>query len=260
MTSAERDVLISGNWKMHINHFEALKVIQELAALLRSRGGLPEGRSASVHPPFTSIRTVQTAIESDHVPLLLGAQDCSPHDRGAYTGEVSPEMLAKLNVVHVIVGHSERRQHFGESDELVRAKADAVFRNGMRPIVCVGETLAERQGGNAVEKVRGQIAAVFAKRPAEQVAAAIVAYEPIWAIGTGETATPEDAETMCAAIREELVAQAGAIASTTRVQYGGSVTPDSAAALLAQENVDGLLVGGASLEAERFFAIMTAAL
>ncbi len=260
MTSPERDVLISGNWKMHVNHFEALKVVQELAALLRHRGGLPEGRLASVHPPFTSIRTVQTAIESDRVPLVLGAQDCSPYDRGAYTGEVSPEMLAKLNVAYVIVGHSERRQHFNESDELVREKTDAVFRHGMRPIVCVGENLAERQAGIAVDKVRAQVAAVFAKRPTDQVQAAVVAYEPIWAIGTGETATPADAQAMCAEIRAELAAHVGALASSTRVQYGGSVTPDNAAALLAEADVDGLLVGGASLEAERFFKIVTAGL
>ena len=260
MASPERGVLISGNWKMNANHFEALKLIQELSALLRSHGGVPEGREASVHPPFTSLRTVQTAIESDRVPLLLGAQDCHAADRGAYTGEISAEMLAKLNVAYVICGHSERRQHCGETDEQVRAKVDAVLRHGMRPIVCVGEDLAERQRGEAVHKVRGQVAAAFSKRSSEQIAAAVIAYEPIWAIGTGETATAADAEAMCAEIRDELVGIAGPAAGVARVQCGGSVKADNAAELLAQPNVDGLLVGGASLQAEGFAEIVLAGL
>ena len=255
--SAERGILVSGNWKMHQNHFEALKLVQELAALLRA-GGVPEGREVSVHPTFTSLRTVQTAVETDHVPVALGAQNCHFEDKGAFTGEVSAEMLAKLNVSFVIAGHSERRIHFGETDEIVRRKVDAILRHQMRPIVCVGESLDERSGGSAVERVRAQVASVFSARPADVVASAVVAYEPIWAIGTGETATPEDAEAMCAEIRDELAALAGAAAAATRIQYGGSVTPETAGELLAQDNVDGLLVGGASLDAERFVAIVRA--
>ena len=242
---------------MHENHFEALKLTQELAALVRSQG-IPEGREVSIHPPFTSLRTVQTALETDHIPIALGAQNCHQHERGAFTGEVSAEMLAKLNVRYVIVGHSERRAHCGEDDAVVRAKADAALGQGLWPIVCVGEDLAERQAGGAVSKVRAQVAAVFAGRSAEQVAAMVIAYEPIWAIGTGESASAADAQAMCAEIRAELVAGAGEAASMTRIQYGGSVIPDNAAEFLAQPDVDGLLVGGASLSAERFIAIVRA--
>ncbi|MFZ0058755.1 MAG: triose-phosphate isomerase, partial [Acidimicrobiales bacterium] len=158
--ASERGVLVSGNWKMNENHFEALKLVQELAALLFA-GAIPPGREVSVHPPFTSLRTVQTAVESDHVPVALGAQNCYFEDRGAFTGEVSAEMLAKLNVRYVITGHSERRQHFGETDEVVARKIDAILRNGMLPIVCVGETLDERDAGGAEAKVRAQVRAAL---------------------------------------------------------------------------------------------------
>ncbi len=254
-----RTVLVSGNWKMHDNHFEALKLVQELAALLRAQP-LPAQVEVSIHPPFTSLRTVQTAVESDHVPVALGAQTCHDQDRGAFTGEVSAEMLAKLNVTYVLAGHSERRRYCGETDEQVRVKVDAILRNGMRPIVCVGETAPERSGGDAVEVVRRQVAAALGRRPPEVVAASVVAYEPVWAIGTGETATAADAETMCAEIRAEVARFAGEDpAATLRIQYGGSVAPDNAAELLAGRNVDGLLVGGASLDAQRFVAICRAA-
>jgi len=250
-------VLVSGNWKMNENHFEALKLIQELSAQLRS-GGLPEGCEVSIHPPFTSLRTVQTAVETDRVPLSLGAQTCHQADRGAFTGEVSADMLAKLNVVYVLAGHSERRQHCGESDEVVAAKVDAIVRHGMRPIVCVGETADERADGQAASRVREQVAAAFVGRSPAVVASAVVAYEPIWAIGTGQAATAEDAEEMCAEIRAELARLSGPAAAATRIQYGGSVTPDSAGELLARPNVDGLLVGGASLDATSFLAIARA--
>jgi triosephosphate isomerase len=254
---SEREVLVSGNWKMNGNHFEALKLVQELAALFRAQG-LPEGREASVHPPFTSLRTVQTAVETDRVPLSLGAQSCHHADKGAFTGEVSAEMLAKLNVRYVIAGHSERRRLLGETDELVRAKVDAIVRHEMVPIVCVGEDAEERSAGKAIERVRSQVAAVFEGQPAAIVASAVVAYEPIWAIGTGMTATPGDAQEMCAEIRAELARLAGPAAEATRIQYGGSVTPETAGALLAQGDVDGLLVGGASLDAASFHAIARA--
>jgi triosephosphate isomerase len=255
--ASERPVLISGNWKMFENHFEALKLVQELGSILRATP-MPAGREASLHPPFTSLRTVQTAIESDHLPLQIGAQTCHFEDRGAYTGEISPEMLAKLNVAYVIAGHSERRRYCGETDEIVRLKVDAITRHGMRPIVCVGESLEQRLAGEAVEFVRAQVAAVFNGRSAAMVASSVVAYEPIWAIGTGETATADDAEEMCAAIRAELAQHVGASAEATRIQYGGSASEDNAAELLRGENVDGLLVGGASLDAQRFAAIIAA--
>ncbi len=253
----ERTALISGNWKMHENHFEALKLVQELAALVRS-GPMHDEIEVSIHPPFTSLRTEQVEIENDRLPLALGAQNCHFEERGAFTGEVSAEMLAKLGVRYVIVGHSERRRLAGESDEVVRAKLDAVLRHGMTPILCVGEDGPEREAGAAEAVVRGQVAAALRGRPAELLAACVLAYEPLWAIGTGVTASAEDAQQMCAVIRAELVLLAGVAAGEARVQYGGSVTPENAAALLTEPDVDGLLVGGASLDAARFMAIVRA--
>lgn len=253
----ERGALISGNWKMNENHYEALKLVQELAALLL-QGAIPQGREVSIHPPFTSLRTVQTALETDHVPVALGAQNCYFEDRGAYTGEVSPEMLARLNVRFVVCGHSERREYFGETDEIVRKKTEAVLRHGMRPIVCVGETLEEREAGDAQDKVRRQVGAVFEGMKPDVVAGCIVAYEPIWAIGTGETASAKDAEEMCGFVREEIARIARSAGPAIRIQYGGSVTPETAPELIAGDNVDGFLVGGASLDAQRFFSIVRA--
>jgi len=254
----DRVALVSGNWKMNENHFEALKLVQEIAALVRP-AGLPEGREVSIHPPFTSMRTVQTAVETDHLPIALGAQTCHHEDRGAFTGEVSAEMLAKLNVSYVIAGHSERRTNCGETDVLVRRKVDAILAHGMHPIVCVGETLDERLAGGAAHKVREQVAAALSGRSAEVVGGIVVAYEPLWAIGTGESASVDDAEQMCSTIREQVGRLAGpGAAAAVRVQYGGSVTPETAGALLAAPNVDGLLVGGASLDAQRFLGIVRA--
>jgi triosephosphate isomerase (TIM) len=201
---------------------------------------------------------VQTALETDHVPIALGAQNCHFEDRGAYTGEVSPEMLARLNVRFVICGHSERRQYFGETDEIVRKKVEAVVRNGMQPIVCVGETLQERDAGEAEAKVRRQVASAFEGMKPDVVASCVVAYEPIWAIGTGETASAKDADEMCGFVREEIAGLAKSAAAAIRVQYGGSVTPENAPELLAGDEVDGFLVGGASLDAQKFFSIVRA--
>jgi triosephosphate isomerase (TIM) len=253
----QRGALISGNWKMNENHFESLRLVQELAALLL-QGAIPQGREVSIHPPFTSLRTVQTALESDHVPVVLGAQNCYFEDRGAYTGEVSPEMLARLNVRYVICGHSERREYFDETDEIVRKKVEAVLRNGMLPILCVGETLEEREAGDAQDKVQRQLRAVFEGMKADVVASCVVAYEPIWAIGTGETASAKDAEEMCGFLREEIARLVKPAAAAIRIQYGGSVTPDSAPELIAGDDVDGFLVGGASLDAQKFFSIVRA--
>ncbi len=252
---ARRELLISGNWKMNHNHYEAIQFVQKLAAILRA-SPLPDGRVASLHPTFTSLRSVQTAVESDSVPVALGAQTCHMEDRGAFTGEVSAEMLAKLGVRFVLVGHSERRAHSGETDEIVRQKLDAILRHGMTPILCVGETLAERQAGDAVGKVVGQLEWALEGRPADVVGGLVVAYEPIWAIGTGEVATPGDAQEMAACVRAAVERLGGQqAAAAVRVQYGGSVTPDNAGSLLACPDVDGLLVGGASLDPISYSAI-----
>jgi triosephosphate isomerase (TIM) len=253
-----RPVLVSGNWKMHHNHFQAIETVQKLAALFRS-AAVPRGREVSIHPPFTSLRSVQTAVESDGVPVSLGAQTCHHEDRGAFTGEVSAEFLAKLNVRYVIAGHSERRALCGETDDVVRVKVDAILRHAMVPILCVGESLAEREAGAAESRVRSQLVASLDGRAAAVVGGLVVAYEPIWAIGTGVNATPADAGTMASFIRSVIAAVAGtAAAATVRIQYGGSVTPENAGPLLAETDVDGLLVGGASLDAERFAAIVRA--
>jgi triosephosphate isomerase len=257
-TGTGRGLLISGNWKMNHNHYEAIQFVQTLAALLRA-APVPLGRVASIHPPFTSLRSVQTAVDSDSVPVALGAQTCHGEDRGAFTGEVSAEMLSKLGVRYVLAGHSERRAYCGETDEVVRAKVDAILRHQMVPIVCVGETLEEREAGEAASKVTGQLEAALGSRKAAAVASLVIAYEPIWAIGTGRVASTGDAQEMAACIRNEVARLAGeSAAEAVTVQYGGSVTPDNAAELLACDDVDGLLVGGASLQAESFAAIVQA--
>ena len=254
----DRELLISGNWKMNHNHYESIQFVQKLAAILRA-APVPSGRSASLHPTFTSLRSVQAAVESDAVPVALGAQTCHAQDRGAFTGEVSAEMLAKLGVRYVIVGHSERRAYCGETDEIVRAKLDAVLRHEMTPILCVGETLDERQAGNAVAKVVGQLEAALGDRPGAVVGGLVIAYEPIWAIGTGQVASTGDAQEMASCVRSAVERLAGpAAAAAVRVQFGGSATADNAAALLACPDVDGLLVGGASLDAVGFSAIVHA--
>lgn len=251
----KRVPLISGNWKMHNNHLEALTLVQKLSYVL---GGHDyDAVNVSVHPPFTDLRTVQTAIESDRMKFLLGAQNCHFEEKGAFTGEVSPTMLAKLNVSLVIVGHSERRELFGETDELVNTKVKAVFKAGMTPIMCCGETQAEREGGQAESKVDGQVRAGLAGLSPQQVEAMVIAYEPIWAIGTGLTATPDDAQAMCKFIRGVVADVAGAdAAAAVRIQYGGSVKPGNAAELMGQPDIDGALVGGASLDADDFAAIV----
>jgi triosephosphate isomerase len=250
-----RKPLISGNWKMNHTHLEAIAVVQKLAYSLGPADY--ERAEVSVHPAFTALRSVQTLLEADEVPVALGAQDVHPADAGAFTGEVSPVMLAKLNVRYVIVGHSERREHFGESDELVNQKLLAVLRHKMRPILCVGETLPEREAGLTEAKVLGQLAAALAGAPAETAKRVVVAYEPIWAIGTGRNASPGDAQAVCKAIRDWLGERYSAeVAAAVTVQYGGSVTPDNIAYLVAEPDIDGALVGGASLDAERFAQIV----
>lgn len=252
---ANRTPLISGNWKMHHNHFEALATVQKLNYLL---GEDDDGKvEVSVHAPFTDLRTLQTAIEQDKMEIALGAQHCHWEEKGAFTGEVSPAMLAKLNVAYVICGHSERREVFGETDEWVNNKVLAILAHGMTPIMCCGETLDEREAGDAETKVAGQVRAGLEGVSPAQVGGLVVAYEPIWAIGTGRTASADDAQAMCAVVRTTVAEVAGdEAAATVRVQYGGSVKPDNAGELMGQPDIDGALVGGASLAAEDFARIV----
>ena len=251
-----RKPLISGNWKMHLNHFEATALVQKLVYELT-----PEDYAAvdvSIHPPFTDIRTVQTYFlgEKEPIPIAIGAQNCHWEEKGAFTGEVSPAMLAKLDVAYVIAGHSERRELFGETDDMVNRKLRAIFAWGMTPILCVGETLEEREAGTTGAKVTGQVEAGLAGLSSQQVGALVIAYEPIWAIGTGRTATPDDAQAVCATIRTTVRGISGAAADSLRIQYGGSVKPDNTADLMACPDIDGALVGGASLETDSFAAIV----
>jgi triosephosphate isomerase len=249
-----RKPLISGNWKMNLNHFEAIQTVQKLAYLV-GKDDL-EKVDVSIHPPFTDVRSVQTLIDTDKLGYALGAQHCHWEDKGAFTGEVSPLFLAKLNVQYVICGHSERRELFGETDEMVAKKVAAIQQHGMTPIMCVGETLAEREAGDTETKVLGQVRAGLAGRSAAQVGSLVIAYEPIWAIGTGRTATSDDAQQVCAAIRACVAEIAGAeAADTVRVQYGGSVKSSNIAELIGQADIDGALVGGASLDPDEFARI-----
>ncbi len=245
------------NWKMNLNHVEAAGVVQKLAWSLKDAKYEAEQAEAAVIVPFTDIRTVQTLVEGDKLPLAYGAQDVSVHASGAYTGEISADMLAKLKCAYVVVGHSERRDYHAESDELINEKAKVVLAAGMTPIICVGEKLDVRKAGEQVPFVLAQVDKVLADLTAEQVGSLVIAYEPVWAIGTGEVATPEDAQEVCGAIRgrvAELVGQEAA--DKVRIQYGGSVKSGNIVDIMAQADVDGALVGGASLDPEEFAKIV----
>jgi triosephosphate isomerase len=250
-----RKPLISGNWKMFHTHLEAIAFVQKLSYLLTKEdyGSV----DVSIHPAFTALRSLQTLLDADRIPISLGAQNCYWEPQGAYTGEVSPTMLAKLAVSYVIVGHSERRQLFGETDDDVRKKAAAVLAAGMTPIVCVGETLNERDAGATEARCRSQVGAALAGLASEQVAGLVIAYEPIWAIGTGKVATPADAQDVIAAIRSEVGQVHGpAPAASIRIQYGGSVKASNIAELMGEPDIDGALVGGASLDPDEFSRIV----
>jgi len=250
-----RKPLISGNWKMNLTHLEAIQVVQKLSYLLTTQDY--ESVDVSVHPPFTGLRTVQLLLDTDRIPIKLGAQNCHWEEKGAYTGEVSTGMLAKLYCTYVIVGHSERRELFHETDADVRKKMEAVVAAGMTPILCVGETLDEREAGTTEAKVTGQVNAALTGRPAAEVAAMVIAYEPIWAIGTGRTATPADAQATCGLIRTTVRGLFDdEVADALRIQYGGSVKGSNAAELMAQPDIDGALVGGASLDPDEFARIV----
>ncbi|WOP17678.1 triose-phosphate isomerase [Raineyella sp. LH-20] len=255
---AARKPLMAGNWKMNLDHFEATTVVQKLAWALADANYDPEQSEAVVLTPFTDIRSVQTLIESDKLPLGFGAQDISEHDAGAYTGEVSATMLKKLNCTYVVVGHSERRQYHAETDAIVNTKSRKALDAGITPIVCVGEGLDIRKEGRHVAYTVAQVEGAFAGWTADEVAKVVIAYEPVWAIGTGEVATPADAQEVCAAIRASLATSFGAdVADAVRVLYGGSVKAGNVKEIMAQPDVDGALVGGASLKAEDFAPIVT---
>jgi triosephosphate isomerase (TIM) len=255
-TAGERTPLIAGNWKMNLNHFEGVALLQKVAFGLEDRKHDYRAVEVAVLPPYTDIRSVQTVVDGDRLEIRYGAQDLSAHDSGAYTGEVSGAMLAKLGCTYAVVGHSERRQHHGEDDPLVNAKVGAAFRHGLVPILCVGEGLDVRQQGTHVAYTLAQLDAAVAGLDEAQLRALVVAYEPVWAIGTGEVATPEDAQEVCAAVRARLGERHGTdVAAQVRVLYGGSVKGSNAPGIMAQADVDGALVGGASLDAEDFVRI-----
>ena len=252
---AERTPIIAANWKMHKTHLEAIQTVQKLSYLLDRKDA--DRVEVVICPPFTALRSVQTLIDSDRLPYGLGAQDVHPEDEGAFTGEVSGSMLAALDVGYVIVGHSERRQHFGEDDETVNGKVRAVFRNGMVPIVCVGETLEEREAGGTETKVAEQVRGAFEGVEAADAARAVIAYEPIWAIGTGRTAEPTDAGQVVEVVRATLSdGVSDGVGDSVRVQYGGSVKPGNIREFMAHPEIDGALVGGASLDPEEFALIV----
>jgi triosephosphate isomerase (TIM) len=254
MSEQTRRPIMAGNWKMNLNHLEAINLIQKLAFSLTEQQ--LSDVEVAVLPPFTDLRSVQTAVDGDKVQIVYGAQDLSPHAGGAYTGDIAGSMLAKLGCTYVLAGHSERREYHGEDDALVNAKIRAAFAAGLTPIFCVGEGLPIREEGGQVTHCTAQLDAGLDGLKAEQVQQIVVAYEPVWAIGTGKTATPEDAQEVCGAIRARLAEVYGAeVGEAVRIQYGGSVKSANIAAIMAQPDVDGALVGGASLDAEEFAAI-----
>ena len=253
--SLPRKPLMAGNWKMNLNHLEAIALVQKLAFSLRPQDF--DAVDVVVLPPFTDTRSVQTLIDGDKLRIQYGAQDVSALDSGARTGDVSGPMLAKLGCTHVVVGHSERREFHLEDDDIVRSKTAAALRNGLTPIVCVGEPIEVRQQGLQVEHCVSQLDGALEGLSAEQAATVIVAYEPIWAIGTGQVATPEDAQEVAGALRSAVEQAFGETAAlAVRILYGGSVKASSAQSIMAQPDVDGALVGGASLDAEEFARVV----
>jgi triosephosphate isomerase (TIM) len=252
----ERRPIIAANWKMHKTHLEAIQAVQKLSYLLDRDDS--ERVEVVVCPPFTALRSVQTLIDSDKLPYELGAQDVHPDDQGAFTGEVSPPMLQALRVGYVIVGHSERRQLFGEDDAVVNKKVRSVFAHGMTPILCVGETLEERDVGGTESRVAEQIRRAFDGVDAQRARTVVIAYEPIWAIGTGRNAEPGDAGRVVELIRDTLATKYDDkdLAQGVRIQYGGSVKPGNIREFMAHPEIDGALVGGASLDPEEFALIV----
>jgi triosephosphate isomerase len=256
MATSNRTPLMAGNWKLNLDHLEATHLVQKLDWTLRDAKHDYSAVEVVVLPPFTDLRSVQTLIEGDKLLIKHGAQDVSVHDAGAYTGEISGAFLAKLGCTYVAVGHSERRQYHAEDDAVVGAKVKAAYKHGLTPILCCGEGLEVRKAGQQVEHVLAQIDAALDGVSAELVRSIVIAYEPIWAIGTGEVATPADAQEVCSAIRTKLAElYSGDIADGIRILYGGSVKANNVAAIMSEKDVDGALVGGASLDPDEFVAI-----
>ncbi|GAB2792203.1 triose-phosphate isomerase [Streptomyces daliensis] len=250
-----RTPLMAGNWKMNLNHLEAIAHVQKLAFALTDKDYAAV--EVAVLPPFTDLRSVQTLVDGDKLKIKYGAQDVSAHDSGAYTGEVSGPMLAKLNCSYVAIGHSERRQYHGEDEPLVNAKVKAAFRHDVTPILCVGEELEVREAGNHVAHTLAQVDGALKDIPGEQAETIVIAYEPVWAIGTGKTCGAEDAQEVCGAIRARLAElYSQELADKVRIQYGGSVKSGNVAQIMAQPDIDGALVGGAALDTDEFVKIV----
>lgn len=250
-----RKPLMAGNWKMHLNHLEAIALVQKVAFLLKDDDY--DAVDVAVIPPFTDIRSVQTLVEGDKLKIQYGAQDVSQHAAGAYTGEIAGHMLSKLGCKYAVVGHSERREYHDETDAIVNAKAKAALDNGLIPIVCVGEKLDVRQAGNHIAHVTEQLVGSLAGLSEEQLLNVVIAYEPVWAIGTGEVASPEDAQEVCQVIREWVAEHySQAVADQVRVLYGGSVKSSNIAGIMVKPDVDGALIGGASLDADEYATIV----
>ena len=249
--------LMAGNWKMNLNHQEAVVLVQKLAWTLSDKRHDFGKVEVVVVPPYTDLRSVQTLVDGDKLKIKYGAQDISRHDSGAYTGEVSGPMLAKLKCAYVAVGHSERRQYHAETDEVCNAKVKAAYKHGLTPILSIGEGLDIRKAGEQVPYTLAQLDGGLKDIPADQAESVVIAYEPVWAIGTGEVATPEDAQEVCGAIRARLgELYSPELAERVRIQYGGSVKAGNVGAIMAQPDVDGALVGGAALDAEEFVKIV----
>lgn len=250
-----RTPFIAGNWKMNLDHLQAVAFVQKLHWTLKEAKHTPDSVEVAVFPPFTDLRTVQTLLDADKIPFGLGAQDLSTHDSGAYTGEISGQFLAKLDARYVIIGHSERRQYHAETDEIVAQKVQAALRHGLVPVICVGETAEDLEQFGASAVPVGQLRVALEGVPAD--ADVVVAYEPVWAIGSGQAATPEQAQEVCAKLRDVVAEAMGAdAAARTRILYGGSVKSGNIASFMREPDVDGALVGGASLVVDEFAAII----
>jgi triosephosphate isomerase (TIM) len=252
---ADRKPIIAGNWKENLTHTDAIALVRTVSYELKEPDY--ERLDIVVCPPYTALRSVQLVLEDEYIPIALGAQNLHWEDDGAYTGEVSGAFLKALNCQYVIIGHSERRKYFGETDETVNKRVVAAFRNKLTPIVCVGETDEERESGQTESVLERQVREGLAGFDDQQIGSLVVAYEPVWAIGTGKAATPEDANDTIGFIRKTLASMTrDDVAQRIRIQYGGSVSAGNIAQLMAQPEIDGALVGGASLEAKSFAMIV----